>query len=209
MPLFDHHILKNKLTARQNDIVNAAIDLIGEHGVQNLTIKLLAQRVGVTEPALYRHFECKQDILIAVLKRFEENTVRMFETALKSGKKGFEQIEEVYGNHFTTFTKRPSIAAIIFSAESFRDDKRLAARVLKIMKKTEDSIFKIIETGNNGEFRTDIPKKELALILMGSLRLLVTKWCLSSYQFDLIKKGEKMLKSLKVLVMDIKPVESP
>lgn len=199
--------MKNELTARQNDIVNATIDLIGEYGVQNLTIKLLAQRVGVTEPALYRHFECKQDILIAVLKRFDENTTRMFETASKSGKKGFEQIEEVYMHHFTTFTGRPSVAAIIFSAESFRDDKRLAAMVLKIMNKTEVAIVKIIESGNKGEFRTDIPEKELALILMGSLRLLVTKWCLSSYQFDLIKEGKNLLKSLKKLVLDVKPVE--
>jgi AcrR family transcriptional regulator len=196
--------MKNELTARQNDIVNAAIDLIGEHGVQNLTIKLLAQQVGVTEPALYRHFKCKQDILIAVLKRFEENTARMFETASKSGKKGFEQIEEVYMHHFTTVTKRPSVAAILFSAESFRDDKHLAAMVLKIMNKTEEAIVTIIESGNEGEFRTDIPEKELALILMGAFRLIVTRWYLSDYGFNLEKEGKKLCNSLKLMVSKYK-----
>lgn len=194
--------MQKSLTTRQHDIVNATIDLIGEHGVQHLTIKSLAGRVGVTEPALYRHFKSKQDILIAVLRRFEENTAKMFETASRAGNKGFLQIEEVYMHHFTTFIKRPSVAAILFSAESFRDDSRLAAMVLKIMKKTEDSMVKIIESADVGEFRSDLPTKDLVLILMGSLRFLVTKWCLSGYRSDLVKDGRNMLKTLKLLTIN-------
>ena len=194
--------MNDELSDRQNDIINATIELIGEKGVQGLTIKLLAERVGVSEPALYRHFDSKQDILLAVLNRFEENTKRMFALAAASGKTGIEQIETVYMHHFKTFSERPSVAAIIFSADYFIEDKRLASQVISIMKNTETNLIRIIESGGKKEFRTDIPKKELAVILMGSLRLLVTRWRLTDYGFDLVRQGKTLWKALKKCITD-------
>lgn len=189
------------LSKRQNDILEATIDVIGENGVQGLTIKLLAERVGVSEPALHRHFQSKQDILLSVLKRFEENMVRIFDLAEKSGKKGLDQIEEVYMYHFTTFAQRPSVAAIIFAADYFRDDRQLARKVLEIMKIAEESIIAIINSSEKKEYRTDIPPKEIALILMGSFRLLVTQWRLSEYGFNLVVEGRKLCDSLRKLIV--------
>ena len=54
-------------TKRQIEIIDASKDLIGEKGVQNLTIKNLAKKMSFTEPALYRHFKDKTQILSGLL----------------------------------------------------------------------------------------------------------------------------------------------
>lgn len=189
-----------QLTKRQNDIVSASIDLIAEGGMKALTMKQLAKRIGVTEPALYRHFHCKQDILLEVLRKFEHNTRRMFEIARKSGKNGLAQIEEVYIQHFRTFARRPAVAAVIFSEEVFRFDKRLSLQVNRILDATESSILQIVSNAEPGQFRTDIGAKDLTLVLMGALRLVVTRWRLSGCEFDLERKGRMLWKSLSKLV---------
>ena len=55
------------LTERQQEIWDHAIALISEKGIQGLTMKNLSKRLGISEPAIYRHYENKIDILVSLL----------------------------------------------------------------------------------------------------------------------------------------------
>jgi AcrR family transcriptional regulator len=61
-------------TERQQEIVETALGLINEKGIQGLTIKNLSKKLGITEPAIYRHFVNKIQILIALLNLMKKNT---------------------------------------------------------------------------------------------------------------------------------------
>eukprot|EP01035_Chromulina_nebulosa_P066679 gene66679-91315_t len=50
----------------KDQIVAAAIDLLNEVGIDQLTTRKLATRLGVAQPALYWHFANKDDLLDAV-----------------------------------------------------------------------------------------------------------------------------------------------
>jgi len=54
-------------TSRQIEILDASKSLIGERGIQTLTIKNLAKKMLFSEPALYRHFKDKTEIIKALL----------------------------------------------------------------------------------------------------------------------------------------------
>ena len=51
-----------KFTDRQIEIMEAATARIDKYGIQNLTIKTLAEDISLSEPALYRHFKSKNEI---------------------------------------------------------------------------------------------------------------------------------------------------
>ncbi|MGX9943122.1 TetR/AcrR family transcriptional regulator [Bradyrhizobium denitrificans] len=53
---------------RKEQIVSAAIRLFSEHGFESSTHQL-AQRLGVTQPAIYKHFPTKDDLIEAVYER--------------------------------------------------------------------------------------------------------------------------------------------
>jgi len=42
-----------QFTSRQKEIINAAIDLIADNGIQQMTIKNLAIKIGFAEGAIY------------------------------------------------------------------------------------------------------------------------------------------------------------
>ncbi|MDD3283417.1 MAG: helix-turn-helix domain containing protein, partial [Candidatus Cloacimonetes bacterium] len=60
------------ITKRQMEIVKAAIQVIAQQGYEKLTTKKLAQSIGVTDAALYRHFESKKELIRMVLCYFEQ-----------------------------------------------------------------------------------------------------------------------------------------
>src|SRR5687768_14751926 len=59
---FHHGDLKEALVA-------ACVDIVEREGHQAVSLRILAKRVGVTEPAIYRHFANRDALLVEVGQR--------------------------------------------------------------------------------------------------------------------------------------------
>ncbi|MGE0215794.1 TetR/AcrR family transcriptional regulator [Mycolicibacterium sp.] len=56
-------------TPAQIRVLDAALDLISEHGVSGTSLQMIADAMGVTKAAVYRQFKSKDDIVIALTER--------------------------------------------------------------------------------------------------------------------------------------------
>src|SRR5215475_5164661 len=54
-------------------VVKAAIDLLDEVGLDGLTLRRLAKKLGVQAPALYWHFKSKQELLDQMIATIAAN----------------------------------------------------------------------------------------------------------------------------------------
>ena len=79
-----------ELTDKQKQIVEAAIELISEKSIQGLTIKNLSQKIGLTEGAIYRHFESKLDILLTILYSFQNEARNLLGNYCNSDRSAIE-----------------------------------------------------------------------------------------------------------------------
>ncbi len=189
-------------TARQKEITEVALELISEKGIQGLTIKNLAKKIGITEPGIYRHYDSKIDILIAVLDIFKQNTERFFEKELRSEGNAIDKIEHLFINHFASFSATPSMVSVIFSEEIFRNEPVLIAKIAEVIDKNDKILTSIIINGQKtGELRTDIEAKYLSTMIMGTLRLFVKEWQFSAFSYDLPEEGKKIIDSIKLLII--------
>ena len=190
------------LSDRQQQIINEAIILIDKKGIQGLTIKNLSKAIGISEPGIYRHFESKFHILTEILDEFKDNINEFNKELMKSNLNSLKKIGKIYQTHFNFFVKNPAIISVIFAEEIFNNDKILYKKINEILKANEELISQIIEEGQNtGEIKNEVDKKQIALIIMGSLRLLVKKWKQNSYSFDLKLEGNKLLETIKILII--------
>ncbi|MFO7914535.1 MAG: TetR/AcrR family transcriptional regulator [Candidatus Krumholzibacteriales bacterium] len=189
-------------TGRQIEIINAAVELIAEKGIQKLTIKNMANKIGVAEGAIYRHFDSKIDILLGILTRFQENKKSVMNALVSSDTDDpVIKLRCLFTEHFNNFTENPATAAVVFSEEIFQDDKRLSDMVYKIMKENQGLIRDTIREGQEGgQIRRDISAMQLSLLITGALRLLVTQWRLSGYKFDLIEEGDRLWETIREIV---------
>jgi len=186
---------------RKAEIINSAIELIAHEGIQNLTIKNLASRVGVTEGALYRHFTGKMEILISILETFDKMTDDLLDEIKNMSYTPIKRLELFFINRFVQFNANPEFASVIFAEEVFQNDPRLVERILKIMRKNDDFIKRVITAGQKeGEIRADVDPEQLSLVAMGAIRLIVSRWHMLSFDFDLIKEGKQLWYTIKKLI---------
>jgi len=189
-------------TKRQKEIIEVSIELIAKGGIQELTIKHIAGEIGVSEPAIYRHFGSKLDILLAILSYFEDLTGNISEKSFSQNVSSLEKIEIFFAGLMNEFSQRPSLAKVIFSEEIFQNDRRLSEKVLSVMKGHQKKIFETVREGQTGgQIRNDIPQKHVVMFIMGTFRLLITRWRLSNFDFDLKEEGKELFTSLKKLIL--------
>ena len=64
---------RQSTSIRRRQIIDAARDLITSKGMESVTIDAIAEAVGVTEGAIYRHFQSKREILSMLIDNIEES----------------------------------------------------------------------------------------------------------------------------------------
>ena len=189
------------LTKRQHEIVNTAIQLIAEKGIQELTIKNLSKKIGIAESAIYRHFDSKLDILISILAMFKDNI-----NTLNAQIKNMEasptlKLKAMLEQRFEHFAENPTVAAVVFSEELFRNDPRLSNTVFSIMQENQNAMITIISEGQaKGEFRQEVSAEELSFMIIGAVRLIVTRWRMTGFSFDLKQEGQKLWQTIQTLI---------
>ena len=189
------------LSDRQTEIIDKSISIIGKKGIQGLTIKNLSKEIGISEPAIYRHFESKTAILITILDNFKEMASFMGATLKDNNGAAMEKIEFMFTQIIDIFSVTPCFISVIFSEEVFKNEIILKEKVIEIMDQNEQTIETIIKQGQDkGEVRTDIDNNTLALIIMGTLRFRVKQWDLKDYKGDMKKEGAALISTLKLML---------
>ncbi len=188
-------------TERQTQIMESALGLIAEKGIQGLTIKNLSKKIGISEPAIYRHFDSKSSILLTILNNFKQMASMMSQMVLTFDGTAFEKIEFIFSKIIQLFIESPSYVSVIFSEEIFKNDIELKNKIIEVFDQNEQTIESIMRSGQEkGDVRSDIGSKNLALIVMGSLRFLVKQWDIKGKKHNLKLEGDQMLKSLKLII---------
>ncbi len=188
-------------TPRQLDIIRSASNLIGAYGVHGLTIKNLAEAMKFSEPALYRHFKSKDEILRSVILYYKGVMQVQLAPIVSGSAKGIDKLGQLIRFQFGHFKKNPAIVMVIFSETSFQNNKVLSKTVLEIMKQKKILIESIIEFGQkDGSIVSSVDPDQLAIVVMGSMRLNLLHWRLTDFAQDLDEIRADLWKTLKVLL---------
>ena len=191
------------LTDRQNEIIEATIRIISRKGIQEFTIRNLSRELGISEPAIYRHFESKTDILTALLEFVHADTIAIFDQVSGEGP-ALAQLEQYFSLLFSRLQQRPAVAAVVFSDEAFLNEERLAATVRALVELTIDNTTGLLTRAQeNGEIPTDVDEHDLATLLSGGVRLLVRRWHMASGSWNLCDRGSRVIQTF-IRLIDIR-----
>ncbi len=187
------------MTKRQDEIVDAALKLIAMGGIQNLTVKHLSESIGVTEPAIYRHFKNKAAIIQEMISRFD----RAVPTS-GSSVTGLEAIKSFIRNRIIQVSENPDLARVVFAEELFMGDTMYQELLLEMMHRHKSVMQKHFRLGQKrGEIRTDIAEDILFRLVFGPVRLLVKQWGRCGNMFGLRAKGEELIEAFDKILMPV------
>jgi len=164
-------------SARQEEIIAAAITLAAERGVQELTIRNLALAIGISEPAIYRHFASKRDILSGIIDTLSRIRKDAWDQSKEARDHPVNQLYRFFLNQAKQFEVFPALAIILFPDELFRNDQELLNRVQEVMSGTMQDIRDLIDRARSQLLlKKEVDPYVACLLLVGGFRMLVSSW---------------------------------
>ncbi|MCF7928323.1 MAG: TetR/AcrR family transcriptional regulator [Spirochaetales bacterium] len=164
------------VTDRQNDFLRAAIELVDQAGFHGLTIRKLAASVGVTEPAVYRHFPSKQALIQAMLERLQAAILPHFRRLRHRNGSTQEIFAGFFRDLYEEFRQTPAYAAFIFSEEVFHSEPAIKKYLFEVqnhnMAVLSASLAALQEAG---WCRNDLKAADLSLVLVGCIRMSISR----------------------------------
>src|SRR5215207_5297497 len=85
-----------EMSPRARTIVTAARQILERDGADGLTMRRLAEAVGIRAPSLYKHFPDKAAVEIALIDDGFTDVAVRFESALANGEDSLQEIATAY-----------------------------------------------------------------------------------------------------------------
>jgi AcrR family transcriptional regulator len=154
-----------KSSERKAQVVQVALDIIAERGIQGATLDRIAAAAGVTRAALFAHFSSKKEIMVAALDVLFEK-IRAVHTS-SANPNALERIREV-GRHHTELlaSQRQGFVFPLFEfmaappEEGLREELRV--RHLERMREVADMVK---EGQAQGTIVADVDPYEVAWLM--------------------------------------------
>ena len=188
-----------KTADRQKNIIDEAVKIIHKQGFEALTIRELAYRVNITEPAIYRHFRNKEDIILSIMDRMHDFDVELKKHIEDISDKE-KKISELISFHFRFFQENPELTSIIFSEDIFRNGKALPEKLLSILSQRRHIICSVLEEAKKSREFRGLNTCNLSTIILGFIRVTVLQWRLSGFSYSLTESGNSEAKTLLKLI---------
>ncbi len=159
-----------EFTPRQNQILDKALDLIRAEGLSGLTMRKVAGLMGFSEPAVYRHFKTKQDLVLGIIRRLEISLIEPMQMiAAQTGRPVIERIGDIITHHLDLIADNNALPILLFAEASVSADERPGRAMAAVFSKYEGLLVNLLEEGRKtGEINSTLSPADGALILMGT-----------------------------------------
>jgi len=189
------------ISDRQLEIIGAAGKIITSSGVHGLTIKKLAKEMNFSESAIYRHFTSKEEIIIVMMEYLSGSMDERYTNAISEGQTPETKFTKLFQNQFSFFKDNPHFVVAVFSDGLMEESDRIKETILKIMAVKMKHLMPVVGEGQQkGVFTNSITSEELIHIVMGTFRLLMFKWRIANFQFDIIRNGDSMIHAVLTII---------
>lgn len=146
-----------KKPSRREQIIDATIKLISKDGISKATTARIAGEVGVSEPALYRHFQSKEEIIYCSLLEIGTRAVVNCFDAGANESDMIKKLRLMSGALYDYVMLHMDESTVIFEALTYSRNDNLRAQMRELFAgflKLFEMI--LIEGMNQGSVREDI-----------------------------------------------------
>jgi AcrR family transcriptional regulator len=172
-----------KKSLRQQEIVRAVRTIITEKGMESLTVRTIADKLGVTDGSLYRHFKSKHDILFLLIQEIGQTLLQAVDGSIPQGKDPVEKLERIFFTHLSYAQQRKGISFIVIMETINLKDRRLQRQMWGVIDQYLERIRGILKEGVRlGKFKSNLDIVTASVAFFGMIQSLVTIWSLSNYK---------------------------
>jgi TetR/AcrR family transcriptional regulator len=172
--------VKQATALRQSSLVAAALVLAAQRSPAEVTTADLARAVGITQGAVFRHFENKQAIWLAVMDQVQAELLGALSSAAGRHRAPLRALRAVFLAHVDFVVTHPGVPRVIFQELQQAQDTPLKARVRALLQSYRTLVIDLLQKAQaTGRLRPGADLQAAALLFIGSVQGLVMQSLLS------------------------------
>jgi AcrR family transcriptional regulator len=179
-------ITRKNTVIRKKQILDACRVIVAKYGSENVTIRRIANEVGITEGAIYRHFKSKRDVLSGLADHSIASLLEdVSDIDLSAGNK-LELVAKVLDDHLLSIGQRKGASFQVVAEIISFGDKKLNKKIYDGISLYIERLKEILTLYAADQAQMEnVDIEGATFILFGMIQGLVNLWTLSNYSFDL------------------------
>ncbi len=169
---------------RRVQIKQAAKEIIFQDGLQKLSTRNIAAKVGISEGTIFRHFGTKKEILLDLVNDVKTELFEPLHKIAHSNHAPEKRLHEYICFHISYLAKNKGITILFFTEASYQNNEVLKTELSSIYVQLKQNFAKIITDGmNTGIWDPSVPVDNLSGLYMGIPLTLNIEFTLSPENF--------------------------
>ncbi len=187
---------------RQEQIKKAVLDIIFKDGLNQLSTRNLANRVGITEGAIFRHFKSKRDIMLGIMQDVKTDLIGEMRKIALSAEESENKLFAFLCWHVKYLIDNKGITILLFSEAAHMNDKELKNNLHEILAEQKSLFSKIIRDGMaEGLWNKKLAVDDIATIYMGIPITLNIEMILNKDQFEIHNFCKRMFSLMQRMLL--------
>ena len=181
-----------KTEVRQAQIVDAALSLLAETSLEGLSTRAVARAVGLTQPALFRHFRNREALLLAVVRHARERLAERVAAVLSEPGDAPTRLERLVRALLAHVEANPGLPRLLFAdaAAGKAASAPLGAALHHLVSMQRTLVAELVRDGQRGGTLADaVDPADAACVLVGAVQGLVLQWELGARADSLSAKA--------------------
>ena len=166
---------KQRTEVRQAALVEAALLLAAQRSPADITTADLAQAVGISQGAVFKHFASKEAIWLAVLDWVSETLMARLQTAAEGAEHAaLPALHAVFLAHVDFVMSYPGVPRLIFQELQSPGDTALKSRVRALMQRYRQLLLAVLQQAKIQQvLRPGVDLQAATVFFLGSVQGLV------------------------------------
>lgn len=192
---------------RKAEIVEAALSLADREGPDRLTTEVIARAVGISQPAVFRHFPTKQALWCAVAEELGLRMRHEWRVALSAQPEPGARIASLVTAQLGLIERLPAVTSILFSRELHARNEPLRAVFAGLLGELRGHLeAAFIELARAGRLSPSVSAAAAASLVVSLLPGLAVRWSLGAKSFALVDEGQHLVTlQLRALMTELRP----
>ncbi len=195
-------MIRLKAPQRREQLIEVATKLFAKWGYDATTTAAIAEAAGVTEPILYRHFDSKQELFVAIVRSVSEQTAAHWREVIGAVPDPAEQIRRIAEEFPEHLRQLADAYHVIHGALATSRDRKVAGVMKEHYGQIEKFFVQIITRGQDaGVFRPQLdPKGPAWQLIMTGIGYAMVALNLQPPEQGLIKNAiESILRGISII----------
>ena len=175
--------MPQRKSQRRQQILEALAEMLEANPGDRITTARLAERVGVSEAALYRHFPSKSKMFEGLIEFIEDSLFERIALILREEPAATARCEHMLGLLLSFVEHNPGISRIMTGDALAGENPRLHQRVVQLFEPYETQLRQVLRDAEVNEgLRPVLPLPVAANLLMASAEGRMTQFVRSDFR---------------------------